>query len=95
MSNTTEQCSLRNISRQPLKKLNPEKATLEEIKISALVRIADASEIIAANYLELIQKVKKLDSLNNQLNADNQKLKKSVANQQSLITKMTKKLEVA
>lgn len=83
--------NLKNISKQPLKLINPKKATLEEIKVSALLRIADSMEIMTKNYSDLLFDIKKLDQKNNNLLAENHGLKRTIANNQSLITKLQQK----
>lgn len=90
-----EQFSLKNISKQPLIQLNPKKATLEEIKVSALIRIAESTEIMAKNYTDLLSDLKKMDQKNNTLLAENQSLKRTIANNRSLITKMQQKTDAA
>lgn len=90
-----EQFSLKNISKQPLIQLDPKKATLEEIKVSALIRIAESTEIMAKNYTDLLSDLKKMDQKNNTLLAENQALKRAIANNRSLITKMQQKTDAA
>lgn len=89
-----EKLSLKNISKQQLKAIDPKKATLEEIKVSALLRIAESTEAMAKNYTDLLFDMKKLDQKNNTLLAENYTLKKTIANNRSLITKMQQKEEV-
>ncbi|MGZ9736527.1 hypothetical protein [Flavobacterium sp. GNP002] len=90
-----EQFSLKNISKQPLIQLNPKKATLEEIKVSTLIRIAESTEIMAKNYTDLLSDLKKMDQKNNTLLAENQALKRTISNNRSLITKMQQKTDAA
>lgn len=92
MSN--KKTTLKDLSKVPVIKEREAKITLEELKVSALLRIAESTETIANSYTELFDKYKKLDIQNNRLQSENQGLKRTIANNQSLTTKLQQKEEL-
>ena len=83
--------NLKDLSKTPVIKEKTSKITLEELKVSALLRIAESTETMANSYTELLDKYNKIDIQNNRLQAENQSLKRTIANNQSIITKLQKK----
>lgn len=59
----------------------------EQIKLSALLRIADAAENMAKSYVDMQADIDFLRKRNEELLLENSQLKKTKANQQSQLTK--------
>ena len=87
----SDKTTLKDLSKTAVIKGKGSKITLEELKVSALLRIAESTETMANSYTELLEKYKKIDIQNNRLQVENQSLKRTIANNQSIITKLQKK----
>lgn len=90
MSNKT---SIRDISRSEfcVEEIEGKKFSLDQLKVSALLRIADATESMAKNYTEMQSDIDHLKKRNIALSLENSQLKKTTASQQSQLTKKDKK----
>lgn len=62
----------------------------EQIKLSALLRIADAAENMAKSYIDMQADIDYYKKRSEQLVLENTQLKKTTANQQSQLTKKAK-----
>lgn len=85
--------SIRNISRAEfcVEDVEGKKFSLDQIKVSALLRIADATESMAKNYTEMQSDIDSLKKRNIALSLENSQLKKTTASQQSQLTKKDQK----
>lgn len=65
--------------------------TLEQLQVGALLRIADATELMAKNFLALQAENKRLQESLNYWRAEHGELSKRYSAQKGVITKMKKK----
>lgn len=88
----SKKINLRNISRTNFTIETPEGKgfSSEQIKLSALIRIADASENMAKSYLDMQADIDYLKKRNEELAIENSQLKKENGNQKSQLTKKEK-----
>jgi len=83
--------SLRNISRNNYNHSgdNPDR---EELKIGALLRIADATEVMSKNYSDLIRERDRYKKWYQNQREKNERLEKTIAGQKGWITRFRNKL---
>lgn len=67
--------------------------TIEQINSGCLLRIADATEAMAANYVRLQSEVDYLKRRRDQLERDNNRLCRQVSSLRGVITRLKKKLQ--
>lgn len=81
--------TLKNISRKEftVEDKDGKGYSSEQIKLSALLRIADAAENMAKSYVDMQADIDYFRKRNEELLLENSQLKKTKANQQSQLTK--------
>jgi hypothetical protein len=84
--------SIRDISRAEfcVESIEGKKFSLDQIKVSALLRIADATELMAKNHSDMQSDLDYLKKKYHNALLENSQLKKITANQQSQLTKKNK-----
>ena len=88
----SKKTTLKNISRTEfiVEAKDGKTFTAEQIKLSALLRIADGIENMCKSYVDMQADIDYLKKRNEELLLENSQLKKTTANQRSQITKKSK-----